>query len=631
MRTSVNKAIYRGLNYLEKEYKAKLDFGFEALFPSVLVLDCLNSLSYKKGKKLKTALAQRILSQKSDHWSFNYWFKDSKRFKTEPYPDDLDDTFCALAALHRFNKKIIKGNDIAVIVNLLLLCEQQEGGPYRTWLVPQDNFLWSDCDVAVNSNVAYFLSLQEVELDSITEIAESALITLNLKSPYYVGRLPLLYFLSRWYKGKVKKKLKTLLASHLKPEASTLELGLSISSLVRLGSARKVAASDISRLLALQKANGSWPTALFYCQSKQKGKQRMDKIGSPCLTTAFVLEALSLWLESTQTENISQKKEYSAYIRQVKVRATRELAALPDPLRESAQRALGDILNHELAEVIILTPVSVFKALKKEYAQKISKEVVILACLANLYGWCAYTLLDDILDLEGEIALLPTVLAFYRKMELTFARLLHSQNLSYLRLYQKTMDRLDNANLWELRHCRFTKKINVKKLPKYRQYKQLAEKSLGHALSGLVLLAHSDIGTNSKDTKHLCSFFCHYLIARQMNDDAHDWEEDLKAGRINSANSVLLKLFSENKKVVKITTRNLKSLELIFWQNVIPQFGTTILSHLTKAEHHLEQISVFDNKEFFLEMLKKIAKSAKKALEESKKTQAFVSTFFSQS
>ena len=59
-----------------------------------------------------------MLSQKSEYWSWNYWKRDSEDAINFPYPDDLDDTFCALATLAHYDKRMITGDIFAHIVKL---------------------------------------------------------------------------------------------------------------------------------------------------------------------------------------------------------------------------------------------------------------------------------------------------------------------------------------------------------------------------------------------------------------------------------------------------------------------------------------------------------------------------------
>src|SRR5262249_49160595 len=95
-----------------------------------------------------------LLNQKSPQWSFNYWDRQSPEFRELPYPDDLDDPFCALAALTATDPQLITGQALAHAVNLLTATEVKPGGPYRTWLVTAAaEAVWQDVDLAVNANV----------------------------------------------------------------------------------------------------------------------------------------------------------------------------------------------------------------------------------------------------------------------------------------------------------------------------------------------------------------------------------------------------------------------------------------------------------------------------------------------
>ena len=143
----------------------------ESIFASTLILDSLKDLQEtQRLKKIKNNLIIFLLSQKSEDWSFNYIVKNSNDYKKTPYPDDLDDTSCALAALYRYDKKLISGEVIAKFVLILTALEKQEGGPYKTWLVgPNTPKIWHDIDLAVNSNIAFFLSTQQVSLKNINK------------------------------------------------------------------------------------------------------------------------------------------------------------------------------------------------------------------------------------------------------------------------------------------------------------------------------------------------------------------------------------------------------------------------------------------------------------------------------
>src|SRR3990167_4386977 len=118
------------------------------------IVSFFNKIKKKKKKfnKIKKKFFCFLPPQKSSSWTFNYWAKNSKEYKTLPYPDDLDDTFCTLSALCNYDKNLIDGKVLAKITRLL---EQQEiriGGPYKTWIVPTTSpKIWYDVDLVVNS------------------------------------------------------------------------------------------------------------------------------------------------------------------------------------------------------------------------------------------------------------------------------------------------------------------------------------------------------------------------------------------------------------------------------------------------------------------------------------------------
>ena len=181
---------------------------YRTIFTTALILSSLQHYNDPISIPIKQKSAHYLLSQKSDNWTFNYWQKSVPEYTQLPYPDDLDDTCCALAALQHYDAKIISGEVLAKIVHILTELEIQEGGPYKTWITQRDvDPIWQDVDVAVNSNIAYFLSLQDIELPNITGLIEQVISRKKYESPYYPTPYPIIYFISRWYTGSKKKQL----------------------------------------------------------------------------------------------------------------------------------------------------------------------------------------------------------------------------------------------------------------------------------------------------------------------------------------------------------------------------------------------------------------------------------------
>lgn len=169
MNTDIDKIIQKGLSFIRFQQRPDGSFfswttdehqtfcnaiTHQSVFPTCLILGALADVD---AYEIRTKAVAYLLQQKSEYWSYNYWERNSEESIQKPFPEDLDDTFCALAGIQLFDDQVIDGDALAKIVHLLTLAEQREGGPYYTWLTPSDaDHVWKDVDVAVNSNVAFF-------------------------------------------------------------------------------------------------------------------------------------------------------------------------------------------------------------------------------------------------------------------------------------------------------------------------------------------------------------------------------------------------------------------------------------------------------------------------------------------
>src|SRR5262249_4588918 len=147
-------------------------------FLPALILGAIGHLTDEQSQRVSGKLTTWLLDQKSPGWSFNYWATAAPERQRLPYPDDLDDTFCALIALYRHDSSLIDQAVLANVVNLLIAAETQVGGPYRPWLVKADTpKIWHDVDLAVNANIAGFLRLVAEPLPNLTQLLEQAIIS----------------------------------------------------------------------------------------------------------------------------------------------------------------------------------------------------------------------------------------------------------------------------------------------------------------------------------------------------------------------------------------------------------------------------------------------------------------------
>jgi len=569
---------------------------YSSVFPSALILSCLNPI--EESLEVKKKLVDFLLSQKSDYWSFNYWKRQTKESEQMPYPDDLDDTFCALSGIYGYDPKLIDGAAMAKIVTLLTTLEKKEGGPYKTWLVQENvDEIWKDVDLAVNSNVGYFLSLQEIELESIKKIIKLAIKKEQLTSPYYPSIYPVVYFISRFFftKTENKKIIKIILAKKNKNNwGNPLNTALAISALLNLGLDPKSLRPSINYLIKNQKKNGSWRTGAFCIDPAIK--RETYYAGSTALTTAFCVESLSKFQISNKKLLIKNdevgEKIHNEILKNVKKKI----------------KSVGEIPEENCKTGITLLPYYFWKSLGKN-GKKISEKFLIKCGEANLLGWVAYTIYDDFLDGDGKKELLSMANVCLRELAFIYNSILPKTD--FADVFNKTMDEIDRVNYWEIVNC-----YNDKNLPDYGDYSQLAKKSLGHALGPVAILYSLGFNKNSPDIKNLLKFFKNYLIAKQLNDDAHDWENDLQKGFISPVVVEILK---------KTTDR--KNFKEIFWKEILIEISNIILKKINKSRKNLIKIKLIEKPELILSILENPERAAKKAIEEQKETKKFIDEY----
>ena len=179
--------------------------------------------------------------------------------------------------------------------------EVGEGGPYRTWLVPNDAAAaWQDVDLVVNSTIGYFLSLIGVRVPRLERFIDDAVYSGRLASPYYPGLLHAGYFLSRYYgatgerNNGARGKLGEVIALPLRPanlkNITSLEHAMAISSLIALGQAEMIDPAVVASLVSRLENEGFLPYA-FCIDPAREGKQCYA--GAGALTAAFCGEALA--------------------------------------------------------------------------------------------------------------------------------------------------------------------------------------------------------------------------------------------------------------------------------------------------------------------------------------------------
>ncbi len=619
-------------SYRLDEPKVKRAKSYQTTFVPSLIALALDDVG--GSEPIKDKIATFLMAQKSPAWSWNYWDRSSPLMSTLPYPDDLDDTFLALSALMQHDPKQLDPTAMAEIANLLFATESKTGGPYRTWLVdktPDD--VWRDVDLVVNINIGYFLSLQDVSLPHVDALVAKAIKQGKIESPYYPPLLPAVYFLARWYNGDQLDKLCQLVLGRqiLGAWESPHVAALAISSLLRLGYSADKLEADVRYVRESQASNGSWPAGPTCVDTIRSNETKKYFTGAATLTTALCLEALNLYDQALAPKQTKQsprplEREYKAVVDEVK----NSINNLAEPnLIANTNEVLEKILARDTDKQIVILPWVVQGAAGVKTNEKTLHNLAI----ASLWGWMAYTVYDDFLDDEGDPKQLPSAIVANRSLLVTLRATL-ADNAAFHGEIAMIMNRLDGANAWEVNHCRGRiedGRLYIDTLPDYGDYSQLADRSLGHTIAGLgVLYAAGDV-SDAPRMVALRTFFRHYLIARQLNDDAHDFEQDLMLGHVNAvAVFVLQKWMTKHALKSGIHLhKDMKALRLIMWEDVIDVVCGTIQDHLDAAHDILNDPAVGLDQKYLQPLLTPLEEATAKALAGRDEAQKFISSLSS--
>jgi hypothetical protein len=483
-------------------------------------------------------------------------------------------------------------------------------------------------------------------------------------------------------RGKAEKMIRLLLRNQEKEGKweNPLRTALAISALINFSGEeyRERLKRGIQYLLRTQGKSGGWKPYSFYFQMRTKKKTLYA--GSSIITTALCLEVINKYrnfqfpisnfqsISNSQFLNF-QKQIYQKVVNMVKNR----FAEVGGDLKKEAENAISKTLKGDNGKQIVLLPLFFRESLGEpphlwyrcggEKGKTIPDDLIMQLGAANVFGWMAYTIYDDFLDAStvlgagetGDPKLLSVANVALRESAEIFAEVLPGSGFSDFA--KKVFDIIDDANYWEVTNCRFNPHGDY--LPPHQNFwcggeqlanksphlssrsnaslnrpinsfhlrgkttehlKRCGDKSLGHALGPAAILFALGYKDNSKEVKSLMQFFRHYIIARQLNDDAHDWEDDLKKGQVNAVGARLLR-------DTKSGSRKPEKLREVFWRKTIIGACKDISRHIGLAKNDLKKLSIIKEPAVFAEMLAAIERSARKALKEREETIKFLKTY----
>jgi len=618
------------LDLLQKPVQSRSPFFLS------LILSCLASVPGEGAEFIRAQLQTLLWKEVHVQGSFNYWLRDSEQTKTHPCPDDLDTTSCVYASFLKTCPEKVDGARLAEIVLLLTLVEEAEGGPYRTWIVkPEAEAVWKDVDLIVNANIAHMLRLCDVRLEGLDAYGVEKIFASLYDSVYYPLRSSVLYFLSRaQFPGTnqvLEEEIWKCIGSQSEP-LPLLDQALLLSALLSVEAAWERVEPLMQDFLTRLEREEAFPARALYVEAIHAEVPFFA--GSSALTVAMCLEVVARYsqIKAAKEKHVPEREEAEKlFLLEIQTRFDQRFAseAMRPELRERfvllSKRILGDWRGQEIP----LLPYR-FHQMLGERAGAIDRECLVQLGMANVYGWMAYTVYDDILDDEGKPAFLSIANLCLREMTQIFTRFLPEHGL-FQQLFVEILDGIDGANTWEVVHCRLIKGEQgyawPPTVPPYGERDLLAQRSLGHGLGPLALLFAVGFERNAPEMQGLLQFFRHYLIARQLDDDAHDWDTDLLRGQVNCVASSLMYLAQERgMRVPWIHAESMAGLQELFWQEEIVKAAESMLQHVEMAEQFLQVIPL-QHTDYFQKMLEPIRVSAERALAEHQKTRTFLEAY----
>jgi len=648
-------------------------------FIASLILLALEPLKeHSAAKRIGSRATTFLLDQKSVHWSWNYWVRGSADDEKHPCPDDLDDTFAALEALHIHAPEQIDGGALASIVRVLTTAEEKPGGPYNTWLVGETaDPRWHDIDPVVNANIAAFLTAEHIVLPAVDELVRKTITDIcsgeSTHSKYYSSPIPTLYFLSRSLHVDRDKELADRVIDFLLktrgPDghwSHPVVTACAVTALIRCHAIPDDLESTIRFILDAAE-DGSWKAYGLYTETAFGGVP--SYAGSEALSTAICLQALALYDQAMGSRrNMNENKNGStsspvpfpspSFSPEALHIERRILGAFEnridyDPImHEQARAVLEKVLARDKGKQVALLPYFFKKSLRTSAPAETkinpaTERLLIELGLANLSGWVAYRIYDDFLDNEGSPELIPLAALCLREVSAIYNRLLPEP---HQRAYTKLMDAMDSANAWERTHTHFPDRrfFDPKTaLPDFDRYTMLADKSLPHCLGPIALIIAEHNGRSSQreiqsDVQATTDFFRHYIIARQLNDDAHDWLADIERGFVNSSGTKILKrvrddgdaasktfIFREDPQSAHgpFSAETAEFLQKVFWHKVMPGIAEDIYKEIDAARKALVKIGIVSDLSYLESLLLPLEAGADKALSERKRMMTFLAEY----
>lgn len=204
--------------------------------------------------------------------------------------------------------------------------------------------------------------------------------------------------------------------------------------------------------------------------------------------------------------------------------------------------------------------------------------------------WQALNIYDDFFDGSGQIDKLARANDSYRSFLETYYRA--GLPADFYRLFKRLFQELWLANHEEnqksLIKIRSGRIIIPKKLTPLPGPSQIVKKSLVLSLGSIAIFSYLGYPIKGAKTQTFLKFWRKALAARQLADDAADWLEDLKQGKITRASGLLLS--AARRRRVNLDLKKHQEIAHVLFAEVAPIITKQILELCRQARLEFERL-----------------------------------------
>ena len=552
------------------------------------ILDCsfmLSSLpNNDKLATVRASLAQRLCKQLNPSW-----IEHGNGYQV----------FSALVALLGYQPAKVTGEHLAFAVQRLVDSEVAVGGPYYN--------TEGAIAVTANAQIAIFIKLVSKPLPNLDAFLADVITAQHFENTEITDTFLLLLLA----KTNKHPELPQYVAQHWQQDDWRSPQHIAVALAILKGKARPLEISQaFTHLREQQLPTGFWDGDPILQAAPARS-------GSHFITTALVIGVLASY-HHAQTKNISvglRRRQRAV------TQAARQICnSYSEPLRSSTLTMVSQAGNADKNFEITLLPHFFAQAL--ETPGSLTKQQQITLGMASLYGWIAYTIYDNFLDGEGKPAELPVANIAMRTSVDCFRAALPNHNFpAYV---NDVFTAMEEANAWEVSHCRFpvhAGEIVIAQLPHYGGGANLAARSFAHALAPMAVLVQHTPYTKMH-ARRIESAFRHYLIARQLNDDIRDWSDDMQAGQASYVVTAILRDSGIKQGAYRLSAL-LPTMQKRFRRVTLKKICQRILWHTATSRQIFVKSHLLQKTNHMYQLLDSIEQSVEHSLDNHAKIQAF--------